>query len=198
MIPNRLDRGIPPVLVAASVAFLLLVFVAGCGGNEASEPPAGERGGQEEAGQATAPEGTDTADGSMASIGEPITIGDVRWTVTDAQRYDKLVSNFGTDEEGYYIVVDITFQNNSNQDITLATPFMTIFDNQGRKFEPDIDINFRQVKPEDNMFIDQVKPGTTKEGQVIFPVPSDASGLRLRVGEARFALDKTAYIDLGI
>jgi len=38
----------------------------------------------------------------------------------------------------------------------------------------------------------------TKEGKIIFSVEPDSSGLQLRVGEAKFASDESAYIDLGL
>lgn len=199
MIRNRPVRGISPLMIAVGMGLLLLivVFVAGCGGDEASEPPAEETTRQEEAEQATASEETEPEDDSVASVGETVSVGDVQWTVTDAQQYDELISDFGNDQ-GNFIIVNLTFSNNTNQDITFATPFMTLVDSEGREFEPDIDINFRQIKPENNMFVNQVAPGSTKEGRVIFPVTPDASGLRLQVGGARFASEETVYIDLGI
>jgi hypothetical protein len=179
---------------------VLLVFVAafvgGCGvenGFSSSE--------DEVAGQTTEPAGTEptttgSTEESTASIGEPVTLGDVQWTVTDAERSDILVSRLGT-EEGDFIIVNLTFQNNSNQDITLATPLLPLEDSQGREYEADIDANFTHVAAEENMFVDQVAPGATKEGLVIYTVEPDASGFKLKVGEARFASEKTAYIDLG-
>jgi len=186
-------------MIAVGMASLLVVvvFVAACGGDEASEPSAEETTGQEEAKQATVPEETEPEDDSVASIGETVSVGDVQWTVTDVQQYDELISDFGNDE-GNFVIVDVTFSNNSNQDITFATPFMSIVDSQGREFEPEISVNFRQIKPENNMFVDPVKPGSTKEGRVIFPVAPNASGLRLQVGEARFASEETVQVDLDV
>jgi hypothetical protein len=186
--------------VPAIIGMVLLVFVAafvgGCGvenGFSSSE--------DEVAGQTTEPAGTEptttgSTEESTASIGEPVTLGDVQWTVTDAERSDILVSRLGT-EEGDFIIVNLTFQNNSNQDITLATPLLPLEDSQGREYEADIDANFTHVAAEENMFVDQVAPGATKEGLVIYTVEPDASGFKLKVGEARFASEKTAYIDLG-
>jgi hypothetical protein len=179
---------------------VLLVFVAafvgGCGvenGFSSSE--------DEVAGQTTEPAGTEptttgSTEESTASIGEPVTLGDVQWTVTDAERSDILVSRLGT-EEGDFIIVNVTFQNNSNQDITLATPLLPLEDSQGREYEADIDANFTHVAAEENMFVDHVAPGATKEGLVIYAVEPDSSGFKLKVGEGRFASEKTAYIDLG-
>ena len=48
------------------------------------------------------------------------------------------------------------------------------------------------------MFAAHVRPGVTKEGKIIYSVEPDSSALQLQVGEARFASDETAYIDLGL
>jgi hypothetical protein len=195
---KKLTGGVPPVLVAAGVVFLILVgFIAGCGGEEApsssvdgvderAEPEQKAEPAQEESAKAE----------SAASIGDPVSVGDAQWMVTDVVQSDMLVSRLGT-EEGNFIIVDVTFSNNSNQDVTLATPFLTLLDGQGREIEADIEDNFLHVYADENMFVDHVKPGATKEGKVIFSVDPDASGLKLQVGEARFASNKTAYIDLG-
>ena len=185
--------GVPSVLVAAGVVFLILVgFIAGCGGEEAPSSSADGVDEQAEAEQKAEPAKAESA----ASIGDPISVGDAQWTVTDVVQSDMLVSRLGT-EEGNFIIVDVTFSNNSNQDVTLATPFLTLLDGQGREIEADIEDNFLHVYADENMFVDHVKPGATKEGKVIFSVDPDASGLKLQVGEARFASNKTAYIDLG-
>jgi hypothetical protein len=200
---KKLIGGVPPVLVAAGVVFLILVgFIAGCGGEEAPSSSADGVDEQAEAEQKVEPAKAESAKAepakaeSAASIGDPFSVGDAQWTVTDVQQSDILVSRLGT-EEGNFIIVDVTFSNNSNQDVTLATPFLTLLDGQGREIEADIEDNFLHVYASENMFVDHVKPGATKEGKVIFSVDPDASGLKLQVGEARFASNKTAYIDLG-
>jgi Domain of unknown function (DUF4352) len=195
---KKLMGGVPSVLVAAGVVFLVVVgFIAGCGGEEAPSSSADGVDEQAEAEQKAEPAQEESAKAeSAASIGDPVSLGDAQWTVTDVVQSDMLVSRLGT-EEGNFIIVDVTFSNNSNQDVTLATPFLTLLDGQGREIEADIEDNFLHVYASENMFVDHVKPGATKEGKVIFSVDPDASGLKLQVGEARFASNKTAYIDLG-
>jgi hypothetical protein len=195
---KKLMGGVPSVLVAAGVVFLVVVgFIAGCGGEEAPSSSADGVDEQAEAEQKAEPAQEESAKAeSAASIGDPVSVGDAQWTVTDVVQSDMLVSRLGT-EEGNFIIVDVTFSNNSNQDVTLATPFLTLLDGQGREIEADIEDNFLHVYADENMFVDHVKPGATKEGKVIFSVDPDASGLKLQVGEARFASNKTAYIELG-
>ena len=179
-------RDISSTFGAASIALLVVIaaFVSGCGGEQADE----QDGTQQK---------TESTEKTTASIGEPLTVGSVQWTVTDVHQLDKLFTPSGS-EPGNFISVDVDFTNNTNQDITLATPFLALVDSEGDEFQPDIDDNFMGVEPSKNMFADQVEPGTTKEGTIVFSVDPGTSGFKLRVGEARFASNKTGYIDLGI
>jgi hypothetical protein len=191
------------VLRTATAALLIAVvaLAGGCGGGEDASSSTDEAAEQEtEAVETESTEESTTTGSEEASghsIGEPVVVGDVAWAVTDVEESDILVSRLGS-EEGHFIIVDITFQNNSNQDITFATPFVTLVDGEGREFEPNIEYNFNHIEPENNMFAAHVRPGVTKEGKIIYSVEPDSSGLQLRVGEARFASDETAYIDLGL
>jgi Domain of unknown function (DUF4352) len=177
-----------------SIVFLAAVaaFIGGCGGGEqatvSSEDEADEQG--------VAEQTTEPAEESTPSVGDPVAVGDVQWTVTKAEWSDVLVSKFG-DEEGTFAILNVDFSNNSNQDIRLATPLLTLVDSEGREFEPDINLNFFHVYPEENMFIGKVEPSTSKEGMIIFPIEPDSSGLKFRVGEAKFASNQTRDIDLG-
>jgi hypothetical protein len=189
-------------LRTATAALLIAVaaVAGGCGGGEEASSSADEAAEQETEAVETEPteeSTTGSEEGSGHSIGETVVVGDVAWAVTDVEESEILVSRLGS-EEGHFVIVDLMFQNNSNQDITFATPFVTLVDGEGREFEPDIEYNFTHIEPENNMFAAHVRPGVTKEGKIIYSIEPDSSGLQLQVGEARFASDETEYIDLGI
>ncbi len=193
----------PSTLGAMLTVFLLAVaaLAGGCGGAEDASSSADEAAEQEtdtvETESTEESVTTESEEGSGPSIGETVVVGDVAWAVTDAKESEILVSRLGS-EEGNFVIVDLAFQNNSNQDITFATPFVTLVDSEGREFEADIENNFTHVEPENNMFTANVEPGVTKEGKIIFSVEPDSSGLQLRVGEAKFASDESASIDLDL
>lgn len=179
---------------------VLAALVGGCGGEEQEGAGSPSASGEEVAGQEEAAEQTEPAQGdeAAASIGDVVTVGDVQWSVTGAEELDELLSDKGEYEPGNFVMVDIALRNNTNQDLTLATPLLTLVDDQGREFEADIETNFDFLYPEENMFVEQIRPGSVKEGKVIFAVASDSEGFELQVGEARFASDETASIDLGL
>ena len=182
------------------VAVLLVVLAAivgACGGEEEADSTADEADEQEAVTEQTTEPAEETTEDTGASVGETVTVGVVQWTVTDVRQSELLVSDLGN-EEGDFVYTDVTFVNNSNQDITLATPFVTLLDDQGREYEADITRNFTHVEAERNMFAGHIRPGETKYGRVIYSVEPDASTFRLQVREGRFASDEVAYIDLGV
>jgi Domain of unknown function (DUF4352) len=186
-----------PRTLGAVFLVLLAAFVGGCGGEDSGSQTE-EAAEQDGAGQNTADTTEAAETDATASIGEPVTVGDVQWTVTAAEQLEELLSNKGDYAQGSFVVVDVTFSNSSNQDVTLATPFFALIDSEGREFEPGIENNFFFLYPEENMFVEPVDPGSTKEGKIIFETEPDSSGLRLQVGEAKFASTETALIDLGL
>ncbi len=187
---------------AAALLIAVAALAGGCGGGEDASSSADEKAAEQKT-EAVETESTEESatteseEGAGHAIGETVVVGDVAWSVTDVEESDILVSRLGS-EEGNFVILDLIFQNNSNQDITFATPFITLVDSEGREFEPDIENNFTHIEPENNMFAAHVQPGMTKEGKVIFSVEPDSSGLQLRVGEARFASDESASIDLDL
>jgi hypothetical protein len=48
-----------------------------------------------------------------------------------------------------------------------------------------------------DIFMEQVNPGVTKQGETIFTVAPDASDFILKAGDTDMFADKNAYIDLG-
>jgi hypothetical protein len=152
------------VLRTATAALLIAVaaLAGGCGGGEEASSTADEAAEQET--EAVVTESTEESTttrseaGSGHSIGEAVVVGDVAWAVTDVEESDILVSRLGS-EEGHFVIVDLMFQNNYNQDITFATPFVTLVDGEGREFEPNIEYNFTHIEPENNMFAAHVRPG---------------------------------------
>lgn len=184
------------MLYVASMAFLVIA-PAGCGGGEqAPESPMEETVAVVDEQDVTEPTMGLTEEFAVP-IGEPVTVGDAQWTVTDVEQLDELVSRLGT-ENGNFIATDVTFVNNSNQDVALGAPYLTLLDSAGREFEVDLENTFTHVEGSRNLFVAQIEPGATREGLVIFSVDPDAAGFELRVGDATdFVSDEQGYIDLG-
>ncbi len=137
---------------------------------------------------------------AAVSIGQPVTAGDIEWTVTNARQTDQLsqesLGQFGETKQGNFIVVDVRFTNNGTEPSTLSPQSLSLFDSSDRESRPDPE-SFGYVPNERNIFLEQVNPGVAKEGTVIFTVAPDASGFRLRVGDAALFSNSEAFVDLG-
>jgi hypothetical protein len=130
------------------------------------------------------------------SVGQTAKVGNVEWKVTDAYRTDMLKSTFGTRKRGDFVVVDFTFTNNRNEEVTLDPELhMVLKDERGREFGTDVDA-WEFVPTRLNIFLEPVNPGISRDGRVIYEVPTDAQGFTLTVDDVEFMEDKSARYDL--
>jgi arylsulfatase A-like enzyme len=137
-------------------------------------------------------------EGATVAVGQPLTVGDVEWTVTSAYPANQLVSavDAGT-KQGNFVVVNFQFTNNSDEGLTLSSDSLALLDGDGREIEFDTDTYLYIDRPK-NLFRVEVYPGARQEGQVIFKVPPDASQFRLQIGEATNPFsDISGYVNLG-
>lgn len=132
---------------------------------------------------------------NTVTVGEPLTVGETAWIVTNAEQTSQLTDEFGESETGNFVVVDYEFTNNSNESITLDSSMLTLTDSQGRENEPDTDKLF-YIEPERDLFLEQVNPGVSQEGTVIFTVADDAAGFVLELAGGFFS-GEAGYVDLG-
>jgi hypothetical protein len=79
--------------------------------------------------------------------------------------------------------------------VTLDSASLAILDDKGRTHETDTDVSM-YVPTNQDLFLNQVNPGVSKEGRAIFDVAPDARGLVLRCGDTNPFIGKNAYVDL--
>lgn len=164
---------------------------------EAEAAPAPEE--QPEPENPSPEEPRDTPPEETVGIGDPASVGDVAWIVNGARQTQELQSQFGEfgeNKQGNFVIVNFAFTNNSSEALTLDTISLVLIDGQEREFEADTD-DFEYVNPDKMIFLEQVNPGVTKEGQAIFTVAPDANDFTLRAGDLEFFSDENAFIDLG-
>ncbi|HEX2180781.1 MAG TPA: DUF4352 domain-containing protein [Rubrobacteraceae bacterium] len=132
------------------------------------------------------------------SVGQTAKVGNVEWTIADAYRTNQLRSGFGTQKRGTFVVVDFTFTNYRDEEVTLDPELhMILKDSQGREFGTDVD-SWEFVPTNLNIFLEPVNPGLSKDGRVVYQVPPSAKGFTLTVDDVEFLEDKSAVFDLGI
>lgn len=135
-----------------------------------------------------------------AEIGQSVEVDEAAWVVTSARQASQLNDQFGgitPPKQGNFVIVDFRFKNNSNEAKTLHSAALKLIDEDGRESDPDTD-TFSYIPPEENIFLEQVNPGVTKDAEVIFSVAPDASGFDLRLrGTSLFSLEEPKEVALG-
>jgi hypothetical protein len=171
-----------PVLLVIGFVGCLALFASG--GGEGGSGESRERKAQQAA----------------ADIGQPEHVGEVTWTVTDARQVSEIkekgFGRFGETKRGNFVIVDFNFTNNSSEDVTLDSASLSLIDSSGNKSEVDTDYS-SYVPANKDIFLENVNPGVTRPGEVIFTVAPGASGFKLQVGDTIPFTDKNGYVDLG-
>jgi hypothetical protein len=138
---------------------------------------------------------------SAAQIGETVKVGDASWKVTSADQTNQITDTYGgvlPTKQGNFVIVDFRFRNDGNESKTLHQQAMQLVDSSGRESDPDTD-TFGYIPQDRNIFLEQVNPGVTETGQVIFSVAPGGSGYKLRLKDTNlFRSERNqAEVDLG-
>jgi hypothetical protein len=181
-------------LIGCGGLLVLLVLVVGCTAVVAVMGSGGD-GGDAKKGESKQKGAEETV-----SIGEVATAGDVQWVVTDAQRLNELVEEGPSPrpktEQGSFVVVDFDFTNNGSDPVTLDNASVTLLDSEGRESRPKTDATF-YIPENRRLLLENVNPGLTRQGRIIFDVPPDATGFELQVGDTNPFAGEDAAVDLG-
>ena len=130
------------------------------------------------------------------SVWQTAQVANVQWRVSDAYLTNQLRSNFGTQKRGRFVVVDFTFTNNRDEEVTLDPELhMVLKDRRGREFGTDVD-SWEFMPTNLNIFLEPVNPGISKNGRVIYQVPPDAWGFTLKLDDVEFWKEESAVFDL--
>jgi hypothetical protein len=160
---------------------------AGGSGQQAQNEEQGQKQGLQEQQPGPQPEYT---------VGQTAQVGNVEWTVSDAFITEQLRSGFGTQKRGRFVVVDFTFTNNRDEEVTIDPELhMLLKDSRGREFGTDPDA-YEFVPVDLDIFLEPVNPGVSTDGRVIYEVPPDAKGFTLTLDDVEFAGDESAVFDL--
>ncbi len=132
-----------------------------------------------------------------AKIGEPLRVGGITWVVQDAKTVTELTSSYEKPVRGDFVVVNFTFTNEGKEAATLDTTSMTLVDSEGRRNEADPD-KFGYIPDDRNIFLENVNPGVTDQGQAIFTVAPGSTGFELELRDADLFSDVHGTVPLGI
>jgi hypothetical protein len=189
-------------LLRMAVLTLLLAFGAmACSTEQSTEQNSesqnsGEQ--QEQQPEDTSQENQQSQDQSeVASIGEEVTVGDVSYTVTDAERVTRLEDPYDVEEPltGNFMLLSFTFTNNGSEPVTVSDLGMYLYDSEDSQYETDTEAAYYLPDDTAMYMLDRVNPGLSQDVQTLYAIPPDAGGFELEVSSGFFATE-TARIDL--
>jgi Domain of unknown function (DUF4352) len=114
-----------PALLAISFVGCLALFAGGGGEGGSGSGESRERKAQQTA----------------VDIGQPVHVGEVTWTVTNARQVSEIrekgFGGFGETKRGNFVIVDFIFTNDSSEAVTLDSASVALMDSSGNKSDPD-------------------------------------------------------------
>lgn len=113
-------------------------------------------------------------------IGKEATVADVGFTVTNVQETkviesgNQFIDNATTD--GKFVLVNVSIKNGQKDALTILDSYFKIKVN-GAEYDASTSSEVSMamsVKNEDSFFLEQINPGLSKSGTVVFELPADA------------------------
>jgi hypothetical protein len=120
------------------------------------------------------------------SLGDEIQAGDFKWKITKSSTareigQDIMGTFFGEKADGIFIIVDVEVKNTGKSAKYLMDSYLKLIDDQGREFSPNSAAAI-YLKPEGSaLMFEQVNPGITKKGKIVFDVPEGLKVANIRI-----------------
>ena len=179
------------IIPAAILVLIVLVSVTSGGGDEADtdEPVAG--GDADDAGETATDEESEgedaeaedvpeeaSDDAEFAGIGEEARDGDFAFTVEDFECVGDVLESDNelvdpAEAQGQYCILDIVVENIGSEAQSLSASNQYLYDAEERQFSADS--SFEVIMVVETPIFDEINPGNSLEGRVVFDVPADAT-----------------------
>jgi hypothetical protein len=109
---------------------------------------------------------------------------DVNIKVTGVESKSEVGGQFSKEKaQGVFKIVNLAVTNNQKDAITLDATSFKLLDDKNREFSHSVE-GQTALEMEDsslqNFFLKQLNPGLTQNGKIVFDVPTDAKGLKLK------------------
>ena len=172
------------------IAIIFVIIVSSSGGDDKSNTStSGEEGSKTQAVSKTE---------QSYGLKQEAPAGDLIFTANSVTKKKTIGSSVfaKTSQSGTFVIVNMTLANKGKETLTTDSSLFELMDSEGRTFENSRDGQAAvMLGGNDNFFLKQVQPGLSATGDVVFEVPSDASGLKIVVRAGAFS-SKKATINL--
>jgi hypothetical protein len=122
-----------------------------------------------------------------AGLGDPVRDGKLEFTVTKIETGVSEIGDeyFGKEAQGQFLLVHVKVENIGDEAQTFFGENLTALDADDREFSADTEAAI--YLDESNSFINEINPGNTVEGIVVFDVPKDTKITALELHDSFFS-----------
>jgi len=139
------------------------------------------------------------------SINQNVRVGDVRWKLLDVKdrgnilrasesRYPTITKDKTT--TGKFIEITMEVENLGTEMKTVSN--LKLVDDKGREFIPASDVSEWIPEDKELFLIENLNPNVPRQFTLIYEVPADATGLKVKVGDLSLFGEEEALISLGL
>ncbi len=143
------------------------------------------------------------AQATVHSVGQPVRVGDVQWTVTDPKVLGATLNS--TDgftppktAQGGGKFIQVTYKVENLGKEMKTTTGADLEDSKGRQFKAITDGFSYQPQNRQLNVLSNLNPNVSQEFDLIYEVPADAAGFKARVGNLQAIDNKVELVNLGI
>lgn len=129
----------------------------------------------------------------VAKLNDTVTDKDLAFTATNVTKAKSLGNSYTRkDAQGTFYVITLNVKNVGKETATIDSSMIKITDSQGRKFDRSIEGQTAKGLSQGkvDMFLQQVQPGLSVTGDIVFDLPDDANDLKLLVKGGLFGTEK--------
>lgn len=130
---------------------------------------------------------------AVAKLNDTVTDKDLAFTATNVAKVKSLGNSYTKkDAQGTFYVITLNVKNVGKETATIDSSMIKITDSQGRKFDRSIEGQTAKGLSQGkvDMFLQQVQPGLSVTGDIVFDLPDDATDLKLLVKGGLFGTEK--------
>ncbi len=136
---------------------------------------------------------TETKTEEVTKIGESVQDKELAFTVVNIDTAKTLGNQFTKSEaQGLFYIITLKIENKGSKTQMIDSLMLSLTDDQDRKYDRSIEGQTAKGLSEGkvDLFLAQVQPGLSLEGDIVFDIPANATGLQLIVKGSVFSSGK--------
>jgi hypothetical protein len=128
-----------------------------------------------------------------AGIGDPVRDGKFQFVVTQIQPGVRQIGGeFGKEAQGQFILVHVTVSNIGDKSQLFDGTNQKLFDRNDREFSADTEAAI--YLDESKSFLNEINPGNTVKGIIVFDIPKDVTPVKLELHDSLFSSGVTVNL----